>query len=338
MSTELFSVERLVEVIRNVPRATAEVRQAELLVPQRLWIAADSSGRPELFIRGARTSFGTMDFNPLLSWDSYQIADSGEPLPACVVRAASGPPGHRLMAHIAYEAVRLLGESPGLSNLALVEQLRPFLRLGVGQPLLTSEEQTGLVGELQLLAELLQLCSDEHARARALETWVGPQGGLRDFFANGIAIEVKASADLRHRVGFEQILPRPEEALYLASVRVRRDASASLTLPDLVDRTAERLDDHLVPDFEARLASYGSVGYRTDGSGAYRSASGFFVDAAELRQIDNASPILRRESFSPGHPSPAVSAISYALDVSGIPLLHPGAKNAALLALSAPRG
>lgn len=332
--TMLHNVESLVRLLGGLEPARDEVRDAKEVFSERLYLALDGMEHPELFVTGPEASFGKLDPSPVYSWGQYQLADSGTAMPALVVRTSAGSHGQRLMAHLAYEALHILAETPAITNSELVKALQPFLRLALSERMLTTEEQVGLVGELQFLSELLALCATEERQRAAIAAWVGPGDARRDFYRANTAVEVKASSGLRHHVGYLQMVPEAGESLYLASVRVRPDASASLKLPDLVHRVEEFLK---APDLREELthllAGYGTGGYHQQLAGQYRLCRGFFVDAAELRRISEASPTLRPASFVDGQPSQAVTGIHYYVDMTGTPPMTPVAKRQVLEAL-----
>ncbi len=333
MSDPVDAVETFVRMLSELATPHATSPTAIELVPDRLLIAVNSADEPELYVLGERATFGASLLSRVLSWDLFAIDGVDEPVPSLVVRTVPGSGGRRVMAHIAYEAFRLVND--GITNHELLERLNPFLLLAQSKQLLAALEQTGLVGELLVLELLLGACADASSQERALASWVGPLGAQHDFFRNGMVIEVKTGPGSAHRVGYRQLLPGPNERLYLASPRVRRDASAQLKLPDLVQRVLEGLQtDGLRTALNGRLEKYGS-GYYSDLAEHYRMEHGFDVGDIELRQITLDRPILTPASFSPGHPPPTVSDIRYQLDVTGIPTLSAGESQAVLEAMVA---
>jgi hypothetical protein len=218
----------------------------------------------------------------------------------------------------------VLYDDPALSNTALVERLRPFLALVLQTALLSERQQTGLMAELLFLHGLLsRVQGNPEGQRRAVSAWVGPTGSRRDFFAEGVAVEVKASASgTQHDVGMAQLLPSDEELedhVYLGSVRLQRDRSAPLKLPEQVRRVEEALDaDAGVQVLREKLAAYGECGYDASLASQYRLEPGYFAEMPKLRRIDASTPILRPSSFLNGQPPEAVSGIRYTLDVSAI--------------------
>ncbi len=318
-----MNIEEILESITALPSAVGQQREAQRLHGNRVYIALGPDGRPELFLRGSKSSFGTLLPSRVSEWGSFRTAPSNELLPALVIRTSATESGKRIMAHVAYEAVRVLDQEPSTPNDALARALAPFLRLVMHTLLLSEQEQVGLVGELQFLLELLESCSGLDNMAAALDSWKGPDMALRDFFRDGHAVEVKASSSgTQHDVGMEQLVSAStEERLFLCSVQVRRDSSAPVKLPHIVSRVEAALrDQDLIERFHDYLNRYGTSGYHQSQAGTYLLEPGFFVERATIRRIDSASGILRRSSFVDGGPPSSVSRIRYHLDASSIPL------------------
>ncbi len=317
------TLEGIVREIATLPVAEGERRLASAVWPDRLYLALGPTGQPELFFRGSRESFEGVAFGRALAWGDYEMAESEAPLPALVVRTAATRNGRRLMAHIAYEARRCLEEDPVIDNVELIHRLRSFLLLALQDQVLSAEEQVGLMGELQLLHEILEEGTTTTAeRAEGLSSWCGPEATRRDYYKRAIAVEVKASrSGERHRVGLEQLLRRSgDERLFLCSVRIRRDGSAPLRLARKIEAIEQALGDgELVEILREKLGVYGSCGYRVDDRPLYELEAGFFVERTVMREIGDSTPILRPESFRPGQPPATVGEISYLLDVRGVP-------------------
>lgn len=330
------SIEELVNQAAALQAADGLDRNALELISDRLYLAISPKREPELFIRGTRESFPSIDGDRILTWGEYRLRGSGTNLPALVVRTAEGSGGQRLIAHVAYEANRLLEANPIMTNAALIEALHPFLRLVVARSLLSPTDQIGLTGELIVLSELLALAVSESQRRAALGGWTGPQGGRRDFYFDGLAsIEVKSGPGNSFSVGLDQLLPVAGDGdLFLGTVQVRRDGSAPLKLPDVVTRVENLLGlPELVEAFRYKLRRVGELGYNPLLAGEYRLEPGFFVEPVDLRRLHDSNAILRKGSFREGEPPASVSQIHYSLDVSGMPQLSQLEKKAMLTAM-----
>jgi len=98
----------------------------------------------------------------------------------------------------------------------------------------SQERMLGLYGELAILERL----SAAVGMARAIEVWVGPERGLRDFEAGPLAVEVKTSLGAAGavRIGsLDQLDPTDLHRLALCRVVVVPD-DAGVALADLVAR------------------------------------------------------------------------------------------------------
>ena len=100
---------------------------------------------------------------------------------------------------------------------------------------MTSEEETGLWGELEVLIRLPRSTG-------ALEAWHGPEAAPFDFAGDRVYLEVKTSlVGHKHHFGLEQVSP-PSDAsrVFLASLRVADDPAAGLSLDEQVERVRAR--------------------------------------------------------------------------------------------------
>lgn len=156
-----------------------------------------------------------------------------------LTRRAAG--STELFAAMACDVVGTLDEAAA-RGAATPKLLHIFLgRLGAwqefmrkGSQSLSPEAEIGLVGELTLLRAII----DEGVPvASAIESWVGPLDGVRDFEIGTGALEVKATLSA---VGFpakigslEQLDDSARQPLFLAGARMRQ-GETGLTLPDLV--------------------------------------------------------------------------------------------------------
>ena len=326
------SIEEISSVLGRLPPGHGDRRDAEPLAADRVYLARGPNRASELFIRGSRASFTQAPTTGPVAWGKYRISETDQELPALVLRTGS----HRLMAHIAYEVSVFLEHEPSATNSEILRRISPFLGLLAGEEALSPEEQTGLMGELQVLHELLAHASTISQRAAALESWRGPTGAKRDFFTAGWALEVKSAPDpSRHEVSLEQLLADPGERLFIASVQVTRDYSAPLRLDAKVARIEALLDDtDAIIELRSKLRGYGGAGYDPDDVNAYALEPGFFIEPMTIRELDDEAPILRPRSFRDGNPPSNVHGIRYTLDVSPITAVQPAVREQLLSALA----
>jgi hypothetical protein len=124
---------------------------------------------------------------------------------------------------------------------------------------LSGESEVGLHGELILLKRFLDA---RVSSSEAVNTWIGPLGGIQDFRIGAGAIEVKttisASSFPARIFSLEQLDDDLVQPLYLAAIRLKLDQTA-LNLPDLVKEISDRLrpDIATLRAFENRLLQAG---------------------------------------------------------------------------------
>jgi hypothetical protein len=172
---------------------------------------------------------------------SVERADSegaGE-LRLALTRRAAG--SAELFASMACDVVGALDEAAA-AGAAEPRLLQVFLgRVGAwqefmrkGSQSLSPEAEIGLVGELALLRAII----DEGVPvASAIESWVGPLDGVRDFEIGTGAVEVKATlsaAGFPAKIGsLEQLDDSLRQPLFLAGARLRQGDTGK-NLPELV--------------------------------------------------------------------------------------------------------
>jgi hypothetical protein len=238
-----------------------------------------------MFIVGERSTFGRVPrFSGVSYSDAITVVPSGNTLAALRFTTGSLSSGNRVMAHIAYELIRLLQAKPEATNAQLLDEVRWVLELlGGRDTALTEDGQKGLVGELVLLRKLLQ-----HARkagipaSAALDAWFGYDRSKRDFAGHGVAVEVKftsATTRQHHVHGLAQLEVQGDEEVLVFSLGAKLDQSAPRKLPDFVaDVQALLIDGAGSPDedlrarFRERLEAYG---YVQEMEQVYRGGPGF---------------------------------------------------------------
>jgi hypothetical protein len=103
--------------------------------------------------------------------------------------------------------------------------------------ILSREQLFGLFAELWFLSFWLL---PRVGTAQSVQRWRGPFGSRHDFEWQGKSVEVKATSSTRGRIhlinGIEQLLPPEKGELFLFSLRLREEAGATNTLPNLIDK------------------------------------------------------------------------------------------------------
>jgi hypothetical protein len=182
----------------------------------------------------------------------------------------------------------------------------------------------------QLLGEAERRDSDQ---SRALEAWCGWTSASRDFTAQGIAIEVKATAQARRRhliAGLKQLevdTAAGETALYLYSVSLCPDPSGSIHIVDLVNAIHSHLSSAALRDeFVEKLSQYGSgsdqsgPGLRWGQLDRYRLADPYVLTGFQplLFRVDDRVKRVRTSSFVEGVVPVHSTDVRYTLDLSSV--------------------
>ena len=277
-------LESLVCILEGLESATGGDRKAHTLVKNRLHLTRGSDSEFELFIEGESESFGEQMIGSMFSWGKFHDINTNRDIPALVISADNRSGHSRLLAHVAYESERILTENPKIDNENLLFEISPFLSLIVQSRVMSVAKQMGLTGELILMEQLLNLATEKGIHhSRVLNAWKGYLSADRDYYANGIAIEVKASGS-RNRVhmisSIEQLLlseePK-EEQLFVFSIGLREDASRDYKLVTQIDNVERALTSTLHDDFYDNLARYCGEGYHRNLRDRYNLETGFSI-------------------------------------------------------------
>ena len=321
-------IESLAREISRLEPCSGESRQAYTVAKARIHLARGPRDTIELFVEGDRASFGLAAVGHSLEWGTFYDLKGSRNFPALVVRTQDGDSAVRLMAHLAYEAARLVEHNPHVTNSELLEQLTPFISLVIQRSILSVQYQMGLTSELMLLLELLNFAERQDPpldQRLALAAWKGWDSASRDFSGIGVAVEVKATShdSRRHSVHpMRQLLPdpsRPDERVYIYSVGLRPDRSNSFRVLTAFDRVFARLDSDAQHEFAEKLGRYGGFGFHIELRSHYELDPGFsLVHAAALFRVDNVPDILRPESFVGGAPPSRAKRIRYDLLLEGL--------------------
>lgn len=204
--------------------------------------------------------------------------------------ACLDPQGHIALDALLFDLMTALEAGSNLGRIRLVQGVIAKWRRfwsDVPKSLLSKDEQLGLFGELLFLRRWL---IPSLGVGRAIGAWRGPSGSRNDFEFPGLGIEVKTTGRLdgAHTIhGLEQLL-RPEAGkLFLYSLSVREELTATESLPNEVRevRALVGAEHQLRSDFDRMLyasgyddrleSEYASAVFRIRGQGLYDVRDGF---------------------------------------------------------------
>jgi hypothetical protein len=184
-----------------------------------------------------------------------------------------------------------------------------FMRRSADEPL-SPEAEVGLVGELEML---LQLITTGVMAGDSLEAWKGPLDGIHDFSFGAAAVEVKSTVSpvtFPAMIGsikqLDDSLVRP---IFVACVRLALEPSGR-TLPELVAEVRHQLggDQTALALFDSRLLHGGYV----DAHGT-RYSRKFAVRDMRVLRVSNTFPRLTRLNV------PAqITDVKYEIDIDRI--------------------
>ncbi len=183
---------------------------------------------------------------------------------------------------------------------------------GAGSGRLSDEAQKGLVGELEVLREILV---PRVGGPVAVHSWLGPLDAPKDFEVGRTAIEVKSrrgTAIPYVTINSESQLDEAGcDALFLIVVEVTPAvASEGLTLTDVVGLTHRAIEESspaAIEEFEGRLAA---AGFRWDDD---YSGTGWLVGEHVAYQVQDAFP-----KIASGEVPVGISSVSYRLSLHSI--------------------
>jgi hypothetical protein len=201
-------------------------------------------------------------------------------------------------------------------HLAVSRSIATYRELLSGRGRISDERTVGLLGELLLLEHLVVDVGED----TALTAWLGPAAEEHDFVLAEVDAEVKTtlSERRRHVIGTEhQLQESPARDLWLVSIQLTRAGGApdGFGLGDLVGRIRRRLETGR-EDFAAHLSRQG---WRDDDADLYRDRYLYRTKPAAYR-VDAGFPALTRVRIDAVVPqAELVGAVSYRVDVTGLP-------------------
>ena len=217
-----------------------------------------------------------------------------------------------LVADIAADFIEL-----GDIQLALESATKGFSELLQTNRVLSLEKQIGLLGELLVLRDLIQL-----GKTDALNSWLGPEGGEHDFKFVEFDLEVKTTISEKrsHRIGsLSQLTPSGDRTLLLASVQLTRTTGAlGFSIAELVDWIKSNSDS--IWDQLAEKLRH--CGWREDHSHLYSARFELRSEPLTFR-VDSNFPRLMSETLELSEElMPRISEVSYRVDLESLDFLE----------------
>lgn len=220
---------------------------------------------------------------------------------------------HRVAPVFADVASSLLETAPGAAREVVAALMDTWRRsFASNSELLSNEAMLGLVGELTVLAELLDM--QARSSQEIVRNWVGPARKDHDFSFPGEAeIEVKTigPATERLRISNEHQLESGDVPLALACVRANRatDERNGISLYDLAGTVYARLDEGGSRElFRDRLAQGGMELHDRRYMDEY-----YKVVSLELYEVSGSTPRITPQDIQAG-----VRNVSYEISTSDL--------------------
>jgi hypothetical protein len=211
-----------------------------------------------------------------------------------------------VFAQLVEEVLRRLqsGEPTAPAVVGTVDEFRELL----GRPIaaITMERLVGLLGELQVLNELLAVSPT------AWRSWTGPSAGRHDFRAGPLAIECKTS---RRSQGtqvkisaIDQLEAPPGGELILRTIVVEPDVGGKLSVGQLANDAIAAASDPSGLRLLLELAGWSSVATEW-------ATMRFSVHHSLWHRIGDGFPRLVKSSLVGGTLAAGVSGVSYAIQL-----------------------
>lgn len=223
------------------------------------------------------------------------------------------PQGHAALDIVITELIDALDAGASIGRVRLVQNVLAKWRRfwsGTNSANLSREQQLGLFGELWFLTRWLLPNIDG---SKAVQMWRGPMGARNDFETPRLSIEVKTTSRIDSAFvihGLDQLLEPSGGALCLFGLVVREEASATDSLPRLVEEARNLLSANL--DELSQLDSQLYAAGFDDRHASDYSKMTLRVRSEELYRIGEGFPRLIPSSLVGGIPS-GVDSIEYQL-------------------------
>jgi hypothetical protein len=237
-------------------------RPAVPRVTDRVQCALDAQGKRHLLValREGEDELGDTQSRGL-SVVTRELAIKGQSEVRYIDIECHEASGHQVFDLVGAELAEELANSNGQPAENVKHVLARWRRFWgqMPQQLLSREEQLGLFAELWFLNVWLL----PKAGPSAVFAWQGPMAARHDFAWLGKSIEIKATTNVRGRIhhvhGLDQLDPPENSLLYLFSLSLREEITATNDLPHMVEACRSQVisDDDALGRFETLLFKAG---------------------------------------------------------------------------------
>lgn len=277
MSESAVTYEALRDFVRAVlPAIDAKQRKVQWLEPSRsLAVARDHVGRVELFLLGPALLPHSQRIRDRIVYDTW-LSPDGSPVPANRLVLSPGPEYDAATALI---CVELLDQGYSEEPATGFARAEPVIDLILTQAAHENVLITGLAGELQLLAAMIQT-ADDAAAAHLIDAWQGWDRSSRDFQFGPVGVEVKTTtigASVHDVQGWYQVElgvaadGQAETHLHLLSLGIQwldHDSNRGVSIESLVQSILSSLSTDRHQDFVTKVRGFagGQLAVNPDGT------------------------------------------------------------------------
>jgi hypothetical protein len=272
--------------------------------------ATSPLGRPALLVPLEGSEFAVEDRNQRgFTIDTFSLtADEGQSLRYVRLESRESIFDREFSAMVD-DILNVMSGSPDDSMTVFFESLTRWKSMfGRQMPeILPIEMQIGLIGELSLLLELINLVGP-----KAIENWTGPDRARHDFNSDLSAVEVKATLRRDYFLvtihGLTQLEPPPGRTLKILAFQFEKSPNG-VSLPEVVSR----IEDKLVScDLFSKKIS--SLGYDSRLASQYEKYR-FSLLGVRLHEVDADFP---RLIVSTDQEVSVIHEIQYGLDLGAL--------------------